>query len=667
MSIKQKLILLTGVFFAILAAVGIYGYTSTSGMRDFARLEMSRSVDAADGAMESRINYLHTIWGALEAANSPEPELQKQALGHLEEGVQQFPETMQALQQSGIISSRQLETINKAFSSLTQAGRAVIATVTERLDATEELDAHVSDLIEKGLQTTLQPAEVHVIWSLAMAANDYACMPSEEEKATCTQLSKDFSKLNLPDGLNDRKETVLQSVNKVVELTDKKVALTLAFYDAAESLDSIMEVVEEGGQGMEGADAFVERMFDKLQQLSLDQFDNFMLIIGIGALLAICASVFITLSILKPLNNVQAFAHELGTGQLNAQIKGKYAGELLTLKNALQEMAAKVLQEMELAADQRREAEEQAKAAEQAQVQAQQAQRNAEKATQEGRMQAADTLQHVVTGTSAAADQLQARMDEIRKGSDEQQQRITNTATAMEEMNATVLNVAENSALAAGTSEESRDNALQGKKIVSQTIDAIRVVQNSTSELSTVMSELSTKAESIGQVMTVISDIADQTNLLALNAAIEAARAGEAGRGFAVVADEVRKLAEKTMTATKEVGTAIGGIQQSVRTTAEKREQAETALDKTIDLAQEAGTILTNIVSTVEQATDMVRAIATAAEQQSASSEEINRSVEDINQIAAITTENVHNSTKALSELMHQTRELDKLIGELKS
>ncbi len=667
MSIKQKLILLTGLLFAVLLAIGIYGYVSTSGMRDFTKKEMIRSIDAADGAMETRINYLHAIWGALEAANSPDPERQAQAKQHLESGINEFPETMTMLQHSGIISPDAFQEVQQAFDTLVDQGRAVISTVTERLDASEELDAHVNDLVEKGLDQGILPEQVHLIWSYAMAANDYAFMPSEEEKNNVSQLGKQLNDTVLPGTLEGTKATILEAAAKVVALTDKKVALTEAFYDAAEHIDAIMERVEEGDQTMEGADAFVERMFEKLQDMSSAQFNNFMIIITIGAVLALLASLFIIRSILKPLNNVQTYALNVGAGNLDARIAGSYTGELLALNTAIQDMVAKLRQEMDLAEQQKREAKEQAAAAEKATALAQQAQQQAEQATRDGRLQAAETLEHVVEGTSTAANQLMRQVEEIRKGADEQRQRISSTATAMEEMNATVLNVAQNSSLAAGSSEESRENALNGKKIVSHTIEAITEVQSNTAELSAVMSELSTKAESIGQVMTVISDIADQTNLLALNAAIEAARAGEAGRGFAVVADEVRKLAEKTMSATNEVGEAIGGIQDSVRTTAEKRERAETALEKTIVLAQEAGEILNMIVNTVEQASDMVRTIATAAEQQSATSEEINRSVEDINQIAAVTSEGVHNSSQALSELMHQAQELQKLITQFKA
>ncbi|KAF0233554.1 MAG: putative methyl-accepting chemotaxis sensory [Desulfovibrionaceae bacterium] len=232
----------------------------------------------------------------------------------------------------------------------------------------------------------------------------------------------------------------------------------------------------------------------------------------------------------------------------------------------------------------------------------------------------------------------------------------------MEEMNATVLEVARNASQAAQSSETAKSKAQEGSRVVGDVVKGIHDVETQALELKREMGTLGTQAEGIGQIMNVISDIADQTNLLALNAAIEAARAGEAGRGFAVVADEVRKLAEKTMTATKEVGDAISGIQQGTRTNIGNVERAVRTIEDATALATKSGEALAQIVTMVDSAADQVRSIAAASEQQSAASEEINRSIEEVSTISSETSQAMNQAAQAVSQLAQQAVVLQGLI-----
>jgi methyl-accepting chemotaxis protein len=226
--------------------------------------------------------------------------------------------------------------------------------------------------------------------------------------------------------------------------------------------------------------------------------------------------------------------------------------------------------------------------------------------------------------------------------------------------------VARNAGVAAGSSDNARQKAEAGAEVVRRSIDALGQAQEGSRVLSEQMTDLGKDVESIGQIMTVISDIADQTNLLALNAAIEAARAGDAGRGFAVVADEVRKLAEKTMSATKEVGGAVSRIQQGTERSIASMKEAAQSVEAATDLARESGSSLAEIVVESEQTAAQIGAIATAAEQQSSTSEEITRSIGEVNEIAAQSATGMQEAAQAVSELARQAQSLSELIREMK-
>ena len=313
------------------------------------------------------------------------------------------------------------------------------------------------------------------------------------------------------------------------------------------------------------------------------------------------------------------------------------------------------------------EAKAAAEQAAQAAAEANQARSEAENARRDGMLAAAHQLETVVEIVSSASAELSAQIEESERGAERQAARMAETATAMEEMNATVLEVARNAGAAAEVSDAARQRAEAGAVVVEKAVTGIRKVREQSLSLKQDMAALAENARSIGSLMSVISDIADQTNLLALNAAIEAARAGEAGRGFAVVADEVRKLAEKTMSATNHVGDAIKDIQASTAKSMEQVDGAVLSIEEATELANQSGAALGEIVVMVDKAADQVRAIAAASEQQSAASEEINASITQVNNIAAETAQAMEQSTQAVAELAEQAQTLSTLIADMKN
>ncbi len=291
----------------------------------------------------------------------------------------------------------------------------------------------------------------------------------------------------------------------------------------------------------------------------------------------------------------------------------------------------------------------------------------ASSARKEGLLDAAAQLEDIVAVIATASEQLAAQVDRSSRGADEQAERMVETATAMDEMNSTVLEVARNSSTSAEITENTRQKAIEGAGITQKCKESMILVREESLSLRSNMSTLANHAQSINTVMRVISDIADQTNLLALNAAIEAARAGDAGRGFAVVADEVRKLAEKTKNSTTDVATAIAGIQESTETNVKQVDLAVQCIEEATELANQSGEALQGILEMADLSADGVRAIATASEEQSATSDEIANAIGLVNGIAVETTAAMVEASQAVAALTTQSNELSRLVTSLKS
>lgn len=283
-----------------------------------------------------------------------------------------------------------------------------------------------------------------------------------------------------------------------------------------------------------------------------------------------------------------------------------------------------------------------------------------------GRMAAAASLENVVQRVSVASEQLSAQITQSDRSTTQTARIMETTATAMEEMASTVSDVAQNATDASTTTTAMRTKAHDGATIVQEVVSGISTLEKLAVSLQADMSTLEQQAQGIGQIMTTISDIADQTNLLALNAAIEAARAGEAGRGFAVVADEVRKLAEKTMQATAEVDKAISNIQSSAHKNKENVISAVQAVHTTTNLANTSGATLHELVGMAENTADRVRVIATATEQQSATADEINQSIVKVNANTAELATAMRESASAIDELAQQANVLKEMVATMK-
>jgi methyl-accepting chemotaxis protein len=271
-----------------------------------------------------------------------------------------------------------------------------------------------------------------------------------------------------------------------------------------------------------------------------------------------------------------------------------------------------------------------------------------------------------VETTSETSRQLSENAETIAAGAQEQSSQSEDVASAVEEMSRTITENAMSAQKTAGMAKDNMDIANDGGAVVSQTLSKMRDIAQVVNTSAENIQKLGNSSKEISEIVSVIEDIASQTNLLALNAAIEAARAGEQGRGFAVVADEVRKLAERTTGATQEISNMISGIQSETLSAVDAMNIGNEEVSSGIDLADKAGNALSQIVESSENVLNMINQIAAANEQQSATAEEISKNVIAISDVSSDTARRVEDVARSSESLSKLTFNLEKVVSQFK-
>jgi methyl-accepting chemotaxis protein len=380
---------------------------------------------------------------------------------------------------------------------------------------------------------------------------------------------------------------------------------------------------------VEGAE--IVKISDALYQIQLTRRDNesaqAQTLQTIATLLAlligVCAAWLITRQITRPLQDTLEVVERIANGDLSHNLKVTRRDELGVLQQGIQRMAV--------------------------------------------------TLRELITGIrdgvtqiASAAEELSAVTEQTSAGVNNQKVETDQVATAMHEMTATVQEVARNAEQASRAATEADGQAREGDKVVAEAITQIERLAAEVNRSTDAMSHLQQESDKIGQVMDVIKAVAEQTNLLALNAAIEAARAGEAGRGFAVVADEVRGLAQRTQKSTEEIEGLVAGLQSGTQQVANVMHNSRTLTDSSVELTRKAGSSLESITRTVSNIQLMNQQIAAAAEQQSAVAEEISRSIVNVRDVSEQTAAASDETAKSSVELARLGNQLQMMVSHFR-
>ncbi|EXF92405.1 methyl-accepting chemotaxis protein [Pseudomonas fluorescens HK44] len=621
-SVNLKLSLGFGLVLALTCILALTGWTSLGGLINRSNW-MSDITQLNAGLTKLRVTRLQymlangdeTVAQTVQTALNGFKAQQQKLLSSLKS-----PENLKLLNEQGTVIDAYQQSLNKMRSAY-----RTVSSVRQAMDENAEgANTLINDIDTRVRQMPLSDQRFEQFQAITEAKEQFQLAryevrgyiadsnPATEQKAVAQLDAAIASLKTLNTHFADTQQDALRQLQNAV----LNYRNALQAYKAATN-DAVVARQEMTVQGNE-----IVTHSDSLYQIQLDRRDaesararTLQLISTVLALLVgVLAAVIITRQITRPLRETLAVVERIAGGDLTHDVHVTRRDELGVLQQGIARMGVTL--------------------------------RDLISGIRDG-----------VTQIASAAEELSAVTEETSAGVNSQKIETDQVATAMHEMTATVQEVARNAEEASQAAAAADGEAREGDKVVNEAIAQIERLASEVVRSTEAMTVLQQESDKIGSVMDVIKAVAEQTNLLALNAAIEAARAGEAGRGFAVVADEVRGLAQRTQKSTQEIEGLVAGLQNGTQQVAAVMNNSRNLTDSSVELTRKAGVSLENITRTVSNIQSMNQQIAAAAEQQSAVAEEISRSiinVRDVSEQTAAASDETAASSVELARLGNQ-------------
>ncbi len=642
LSTANKLMLGFGVVLALTLVVAATGFTALRAVDGRARLlEEMRAISSdvlvirrteKDYALTAEAKHAETLRQQAEAIAARSEALAAQLSGP---GREALGEVTQAMTEYRQAFDRYVELTDNQRLALDAANWLVVS-ASNSLDVLQTgLNEDGVDLLKssqgaQGGDLVTQGGQIGRVYQLLLQALNQARLRLEQspgtEEASAPQIQEALDAQKLAAELRDAMQdpgyaaVLTEVIGNVDSFNERLKDYTATLQQQRQEYAHLAAQADRVVQA-------VDRAYELQKADMRTQQDASSLLILLAAALALviglAATALISLLIVRPLRRVIGLAQQIAEGDLSASIEVQRRDEIGQLMEAMAGMSGN-LRDM------------------------------------------VGRLQGGVAQISASAQALSSVTEQTRVGVNGQREETDQVATAMSQMAATVQEVARNAEAAASSTEAADNRVSSGNQVVRQTLERVNQLAHAMEETTSSIQRLSQDTQSIGTVLDVIKSVAEQTNLLALNAAIEAARAGEQGRGFAVVADEVRALARRTQQSTAEIERLIATLREGVRSSVEHMQQSENLVGLTVQDANQTEEALAGIAEAVTLIHQMNQQIAAAAEEQSAVAEEINRSVTSIRDIADQSAAAMDETATSSVQLARLGQELQGMAGHFR-